>query len=54
MINDVWALSKADAPKVGGVAGSTVARMRDVQLLKQLLPKLVTPSGILIEVRDEQ
>ena len=54
MLNDVWTLLKACPPKEGGIAGSTAARVRDEQSLKQNAPKLVTFSGIVIEVRDKQ
>ena len=51
MLNDGWTLLKAFVPKEGGVEGSTVARVRDVQLAKQYCPMLVTLSGRVIEVR---
>ena len=54
MLNDAWTLAKADAPKVGGVAGSNVIRVRDTQREKQESPILVTLSGKIIEVRDVQ
>ena len=54
MLNDEWTPVKTANPKEGGIAGSTVARVRDAHPLKQLSPKLVTPTGISIEVRDEQ
>ena len=54
MLNDAWTASKHLVPKVGGVAGSTVARVRDEHFLKQWASKIVTLSGIVIEVRDEQ
>ena len=53
MLSDVWTLLKAPAPIEGGIEGSTVARMRNVQFKKHHAPMLVTLSGKVIEVREE-
>ena len=46
-------VTKDISPKEGGIAGSTVARVRDVHPIETLpSPKLVTLSGKVIEVRD--
>ena len=52
MLNDGWTLLKACPPKDGGIAGSTVARMRDEHSAKQKSTMLVTLSGKVIEVRN--